>query len=139
MYALRYPGNRWLRHAGVWLLLAALLLLQARAAIGGCLLAYLDLPTQVAAVIAENAASVSAADMCCPDGDSAVKVCGENCREAVSSPSPAIDATLGLAPIDFLYPSFVSQPHFECRDVVHAAATRGTGPPAFLRYLRLLI
>jgi hypothetical protein len=120
-----------------WLLLVALLFVQAKVAIAGCLL---DAPYRpspaMAAAMAQDAAAM---DACCPESDSSSARCADDCKPSASVPKPATD-----------HASIV--PAFECGlrlpDVLPrssqlsvgpaAAPHPSDGPPAYLRYLRLL-
>lgn len=139
---MRAPGflfaHRRVRRAALAWLLVPFLLLQVQAAIGGCLLAASGF-AGVAAVDGGHAASAAVADhACCPDGMAASTACANNCEQSISSPSPAVDHAAGLAPFDSAAHSIDVHAPRAVPPVVGDSPRSASGPPAFLRFLRLL-
>lgn len=117
-----------------WLVLFALLFIQVRVAVGGCLVwGYLPSPQQ-----AESAMQMHASGDPCTEHNSTDKSpCMKHCEQSSDTPKFTFDLPL-FAPIVLLTSVLLfaaaDAANFETPTQSHATA----GPPIYLRFLRLL-
>ena len=117
-----------------WFVLFALLFIQARVAVGGCLISgYLPPPQQAEQVMQMN----SADDPCTKHNSVDKQPCMKHCEQSSDTPKFTFDLPL-FAPVVLLtsVPLFAVADAASFESPTQPSAT--TGPPSYLRFLRLL-
>jgi hypothetical protein len=132
-------NDRCLRRAGIWVLLAAFLLLQVKAAIGGCLIdAYARVDVAAAMTSGNGEAVAGPADDCCPRENAPPSTCAEKCAPSASVSATPADHVLAVLPVASSAPLVVAAAPSDDAHAVVRAAGEPPGPPPYLRFLRLL-
>lgn len=124
------------QHWNAWAVLIALLFIHAKVAVGGCLV-----PGALSSSVAQVAQPVLQSDgkePCSNSGSPAEQSCLKHCVQSADTPKPTLDLpgvgqiAVPLRAVIFSVPGSVS-----IASVLPSPPTN-LGPPAYLRFLRLL-
>lgn len=117
-----------------WFVLFALLFVQVKVAVGGCLVSDYLPPLQQAEQVMQMK---SGGDPCAEQGSPDKQSCMKHCEQSSSTPKITFDLPL-FAPVVLL----ISVPLFTVADAASfetpTQSPVSTGPPPYLRFLRLL-
>ena len=132
-FSLFYRLNSSSKQMVAWFVLFALLLIQIRVAVGGCLVTgYLPAPQK-----SEQVMKMEPGEPCPGHSSTGRQLCVKHCEQSSSSPKSTFDLPL-FAPAVLL----ASLPMFILADAgrfdISEQPLATTGPPIYLRFLRLL-
>ena len=129
-YRLTTPSKRKV----TWVVLFALLFIQVRVAVGGCLVSGYLPPLQPAEQLMQMEA---AGDPCTEHSSPDKPSCMKHCEQSSDTPKLAFDLPLfAPAVLPAGVPLFIVADAVSCATPLQSPAT--TGPPLYLRFLRLL-